>query len=207
MDNECALFDPHDNVTLAPFASFSTAIALKAVSAHVHPVQFSSVHALADHFTRNRRTTAAQIILHPRHKKTNWRLPRRVSPLAPSLIDLRITGFLLGTSIAAAYGYYYLLTTLSTQSTLLNGAISDLQTSTAALQSYISKIDSLEQDFKKLEGKVIDKEGIGEIRGEFKKVIGGVRGEGLELKERIAGLGILPAHPDLLIVQRRMLRC
>jgi hypothetical protein len=110
--------------------------------------------------------------------------------LAPSLIDLRITGFLLGTSIAAAYGYYYLLTTLSTQSTLLNGAISDLQTSTAALQSYISKIDSLEQDFKKLEGKVVDKEGIGEIRGEFKKVIGGVRGEGLELKERIAGLGI-----------------
>ena len=102
----------------------------------------------------------------------------------------RITGFLLGTSIAAAYGYYYLLTTLSTQSTLLNGAISDLQTSTAALQSYISKIDALEKDFKKLEDKVVDKEGIGELRGEFKKVVGGVRGEGLELKERLAGLGI-----------------
>ena len=101
-----------------------------------------------------------------------------------------ITGFLLGTSIAAAYGYYYLLTTLSTQSTLLNGAISDLQSSTAALQSYISKIDALEKDFKKLEDKVVDKEGIGELRGEFKKVVGGVRGEGLELKERLAGLGM-----------------
>lgn len=89
----------------------------------------------------------------------------------------------------------------------MNGAISDLQTSTAALQSYISKIDSLEQDFKKLEGKVVDKEGIGEIRGEFKKAIGGVRGEGLELKERIAGLGILSVQLDLLIVQRRMLLC
>lgn len=199
--------DLHDNVTLATFAPFGTAIPIKAFSAHVHPVQFSSFNTVAGHFTRNRRTTAAEVVLHSRHKKTDWRLPRRVSPLALSHIHLRITGFLLGTSIAAAYGYYYLLTTLSTQSTLLNGAISDLQTSTAALQSYISKIDSLEQDFKKLEGKVVDKEGIGEIRGEFKKAIGGVRGEGLELKERIAGLGILSVQLDLLIVQRRMLLC
>jgi hypothetical protein len=58
------------------------------------------------------------------------------------------------------------------------------------LQSYISKIDILEKDFKKLEEKVVDKDGIGEIRGEFKKVVGGVRGEGLELKERLAGLGM-----------------
>jgi hypothetical protein len=48
----------------------------------------------------------------------------------------------------------------------------------------------LEKDFKKLEEKVVDKDGIGEIRGEFKKVVGGVRGEGLELKERLAGLGM-----------------
>jgi hypothetical protein len=107
------------------------------------------------------------------------------------MIDDRITGFLLGTSIAAAYGYYYLLTTLSTQSTLLNGAISDLQTSTTALQSYISKINSLEKDFKKLEDKVVDKEGLEGVRGEFKKVVAGVRSEGLELKERLVGLGII----------------
>ena len=105
----------------------------------------------------------------------------------------RITGFLLGTSIAAAYGYYYLLTTLSTQSTLLNGAILDLQSSTTALQIYISKIDSLEKDFKKLEEKMIDKEGLEGVRGEFKKAVTGVRGEGLELKERLAGLGMFLA--------------
>ena len=106
-----------------------------------------------------------------------------------SLIS-RITGFLLGTSLAAAYGYYYLLTTLSSQSTLLNGAILDLQSSTTALQTYISKIDSLEKDFKRLEDRVADKEGLEGVRGEFKKVVSGVRGEGLELKERLVGLGI-----------------
>ena len=105
--------------------------------------------------------------------------------------DFRITGFLLGTSIAAAYGYYYLLTTLSTQSTMLNGAISDLQSSTTALQTYISKIDTLEKDFKKLEDKVVDKEGLEGVRGEFKKVVAGVRGESLELKERLVGLGVI----------------
>jgi len=104
---------------------------------------------------------------------------------------IRITGFLLGTSIAAAYGYYYLLTTLSTQSTLLNGAISDLQASTTALQSYISRINSLEKDFKKLEEKIVDKDGLEGVRDEFKKVVGGLRGEGLELKERLVGLGII----------------
>ena len=104
---------------------------------------------------------------------------------------IRITGFLLGTSIAAAYGYYYLLTTLSTQSTLLNGAISDLQASTTALQSYISRINSLEKDFKKLEEKIVDKDGLEGVRDEFKKVVTGVRGEGLELKERLVGLGII----------------
>jgi hypothetical protein len=98
----------------------------------------------------------------------------------------------LGTSIAAAYGYYYLLTTLSTQSGLLNAAIADLQSSTTALQSYISKIDSLEKDFQKLEDKVVDKETLEGVRDEFKKVVAGVRGEGLELKERLVGLGIVP---------------
>ena len=83
------------------------------------------------------------------------------------------------------------MTTLSTQSTLLNGAISDLQASTTALQSYISKINSLEKDFQKLEQSVVDKEGLEGVRGEFKKVVSGVRGEGLELKERLVGLGTL----------------
>jgi len=59
-----------------------------------------------------------------------------------------------------------------------------------ALQTYISKIDSLERDFKKLESKVVDKEGLEGVRGEFKKVVAGVRGEGLELKERLIGLGM-----------------
>jgi hypothetical protein len=115
--------------------------------------------------------------------------------IIPLLVMVRaddsITGFLLGTSIAAAYGYYYLLTTLSTRSTLLNGAISDLQASTMALQSYISKINSLEKDFQKLEQSVVDKEGLEGVREEFKKVVSGVRGEGLELKERLVGLGTL----------------
>jgi hypothetical protein len=113
----------------------------------------------------------------------------KLNPL-PINSNCRITGFLLGTSIAAAYGYYYLLTTLATQSTILNGAISDLQASTMALQTYISKIDSLEKDFKKLESKVVDKEDLEGVRGEFKKVVAGVRGEGLELKERLVGLGM-----------------
>jgi len=99
-----------------------------------------------------------------------------------------ITGFLLGTSLAAGYGYYYLLTGLATQSTALTGTISDLQASTNALQSYISKIDDLEKEFKKLEDQVVDKEGLEDIRGEFKRTVLGVRGEGLELKERIVGL-------------------
>ena len=73
---------------------------------------------------------------------------------------------------------------------LLNGAISDLQSSTTALQTYISKIDTLEKDFKKLEDKVVDKEGLEGVRSEFKKVITGLRGEELELKERLVGLGM-----------------
>jgi hypothetical protein len=105
----------------------------------------------------------------------------------------RITGFLLGTSIAAAYGYYYLLTTLSTQSSVLNGAISDLQSSTTALQTYISKIDTLEKDLQRLENRLVDREGLEGVRGEFKKDVAGVRGEGLELKERLIGLGIILA--------------
>jgi hypothetical protein len=76
----------------------------------------------------------------------------------------------------------------------LNGAISDLQSSTTALQTYISKIDALEKDFKKLEDRVADKEGLETVRGEFKKVVSGVRGEGLELKERLVGLGMFLAH-------------
>jgi hypothetical protein len=48
----------------------------------------------------------------------------------------------------------------------------------------------LEKDFKKLEDRVVDKEGLEGVRGEFKKVVAGVRGEGLELKERLVGLGI-----------------
>ena len=59
-----------------------------------------------------------------------------------------------------------------------------------ALQTYISKIDSLEKGFKKLETKIVDKEGLEGVRGEFKKVVAGVRGEGLELKERLVGLGM-----------------
>jgi len=101
----------------------------------------------------------------------------------------RITGFLLGTSVAAAYGYYYLLTTLSDQSTVLNGAITDLQASTNALQSYISKVDALEKDFLKLENRVSSKEDLEGVRAEFKRVALGIREEGLELKERLVGLG------------------
>lgn len=56
---------------------------------------------------------------------------------------------------------------------------------------YISKIDTLEKDFKKLEDKVVDKEGLERVREEFKKVVAGVRGEGLELKERLVGLGMI----------------
>ena len=114
-----------------------------------------------------------------------------------TLIDPRITGFLLGTSVAAAYGYYYLVTTLTRQSTLLNGAISDLQSSTTALQNYISKIDSLEKDFKKLEDRVATKENLEGVRGEFKKVISGVRDEALELKERLVGLGMWLLNTEL----------
>jgi hypothetical protein len=102
----------------------------------------------------------------------------------------RITGFLLGTSVAAAYGYYYLLTTLSNQSTVLNGAITDLQASTNALQSYISKVDSLEKDFQKLENRIANKDDLEGVRREFKKVASGIREEGLELKERLVGLGM-----------------
>jgi hypothetical protein len=85
----------------------------------------------------------------------------------------RITGFLLGTSIAAAYGYYYLLTTLSTQSSLLNATIADLQAS-MELQTYLSKIVSLEKDFKKLEDNAVDKYTSEEVRDEFKKVVAGI---------------------------------
>jgi hypothetical protein len=42
-----------------------------------------------------------------------------------------------------------------------------------------------------LEERVVDKEGLKEQREEFKKVVQGVRGEGLELKEMIVGLGML----------------
>jgi hypothetical protein len=106
-----------------------------------------------------------------------------------SSLNYSITGFLLGKSLAAAYGYYYLLTNLAAQSTLLTGTIADLQASTNALQTYISKIDTLEKDIRKLEDRVVDKEGMEDVRGEFKKVVQGVRGEGLELKERLVGLG------------------
>jgi len=51
----------------------------------------------------------------------------------------------------------------------------------------------LEKDFKKLEDKVVDKDGLEGVRHEFKKVVAGVRGEGLELKERLVGLGIIPS--------------
>ena len=66
--------------------------------------------------------------------------------------------------------------------------------STNALQSYISKIETLEKDFKKLEDKVVVKEDLEGVRGEFKKVISEVRGEGLELKERLVGLGMYTMH-------------
>ena len=36
---------------------------------------------------------------------------------------------------------------------------------------------------------MVDKEGLEGVRAEFKKVVAGIRGEGLELKERIVGLG------------------
>ena len=74
---------------------------------------------------------------------------------------------------------------------ILNGAISDLQSSTTALQTYISKINTLEKDFQRLENKVVDKERLEGVRGEFKKVVAGVRGEELELKERLVGLGMI----------------
>jgi hypothetical protein len=74
---------------------------------------------------------------------------------------------------------------------ILNGAISDLQSSTTALQTYISKINTLEKDFQRLENKVVDKESLEGVRGEFKKVVAGVRGEELELKERLVGLGMI----------------
>ena len=83
---------------------------------------------------------------------------------------------------------------MSNQSTVLNGAISDLQASTTALQSYISKVDALEKDFKKLEDRIVDKENLEGVRGEFKKVVSGVRSEVLELKERLVGLGMPAFH-------------
>jgi len=84
----------------------------------------------------------------------------------------------------------------------LTGTISELHASTNALQSYISKIDALEKDFKKLEDQVIDKEGLEVVRGEFKKVVQGVRGEGLELKERVVGLGTLRVLNDADVVEK-----
>ena len=36
---------------------------------------------------------------------------------------------------------------------------------------------------------MVDKQHLEGVRGEFKKVVAGVRGEGLELKERLVGLG------------------
>ena len=39
---------------------------------------------------------------------------------------------------------------------------------------------------------MVDKEMLEGVRDEFKKVVAGVRGEGLELKERLNGLGIVP---------------
>jgi hypothetical protein len=39
---------------------------------------------------------------------------------------------------------------------------------------------------------VVDRETLEGVRDEFKKVVAGVRGEGLELKERLVGAGIVP---------------
>jgi hypothetical protein len=67
---------------------------------------------------------------------------------------------------------------------------------------YIAKIETLEKDFQKLEGKVVIKDGLEGVRGEFKKAVAAVRGEGLELKERLIGLGIFPLRCFFNVVEK-----
>jgi hypothetical protein len=73
---------------------------------------------------------------------------------------------------------------------LLNSAISDLQSSTNALESYISKVDSLERDFTKWVEKVATKDDLQDVRLDFKSELRGIRDEAWELKERLVGLGM-----------------
>lgn len=53
-----------------------------------------------------------------------------------------------------------------------------------------------------MEDQAVDKEGLEDIRGEFKRTVQGVRGEGLELKERIVGLGTLRLLDEADVVEK-----
>ena len=81
-----------------------------------------------------------------------------------------ITGFLLGTSIAAAVGWYYLLEEYNAASDVLLSSVEDLQQSTSKVANYVRRIEEVEGRLSRLEAAVSRKGDIDSLRQEFKQV-------------------------------------
>ncbi|KLT38653.1 hypothetical protein CC85DRAFT_280774 [Cutaneotrichosporon oleaginosum] len=120
---------------------------------------------------------------------------RRLAETAPPAVNVQgvvsevpVQKPLLGFSAATALGVYYIQQDSKIATGLLMASVDELQGSTAKITSHLDRLQTVEKDLAALKAAVPQKEDVGKVRGEMKKVYDGLHLELLDLRAHVWGV-------------------
>ncbi|EMR09462.1 hypothetical protein PNEG_02404 [Pneumocystis murina B123] len=97
-------------------------------------------------------------------------------------------GFFIGTSLASAIGYYYLISEYQYASNTLLLSIEELQHVTDSIIKGVKQVEKIEKDVKKIQDSVITKSELESVQADTKKMFESLNLAQLEANERFSEL-------------------
>ncbi|KAK1923955.1 hypothetical protein DB88DRAFT_259196 [Papiliotrema laurentii] len=99
-----------------------------------------------------------------------------------------ILGFLFGFSLASGLSLYYLQQETKVASGLLLASVEELQQGTGKVTSHLDRLQAVEKELASLKAAAAQKDDVGKVRGEMKKVYDGLHLELLDLRAHVWGV-------------------
>ncbi|QSL66567.1 hypothetical protein MERGE_000949 [Pneumocystis wakefieldiae] len=97
-------------------------------------------------------------------------------------------GFFIGTSLASAIGYYYLISEYQYASNTLLLSIEELQHVTGSIINSVKQVEKIEKDMKKIQDSVVTKSDLENVQADTKKMFESLNLAQLEANERFSEL-------------------